>query len=60
MVKIRGEVSAKVTVKLSATEEKITKLNEEVAKLSKSTASNSSTLEDIMVSIENLGDNMVK
>ena len=44
---------------MSATEQKITKLNEEVAKQSKVDAENPSILQDLMFNIENLGDNMV-
>ena len=49
-----------VTNKLSALEKQIAHLNEELAKQSKAATYNSSTFQDLMVSIENLGDNMVK
>ena len=57
--KVRGEVSAEVGKKLSANEEQIAKLNEELNIQSKVATNTSSTLQDLMVSIENLGDDII-
>ena len=58
--KVREQISPEVTKKISATEQKITTLNEELVKQSKATTDNSSTLHDLMVSIENLSSDVVK
>ena len=44
--------------KLSATEQKVTQLFEKVEEQNKSAAGNAEVLRDLMVRIENLGENM--
>ena len=58
--RVRGEVNAKVAGKLSETEKGATKLTEELAKQTKRAKDSSTTLHELMVSIANLGENMIK
>ena len=53
-------MSAKLAGRFSKTNEKITKLAVEVAKQSKAAEDTSRTLQTLMISIENLGDNLIK
>ena len=60
MGRVRGEVNAKVAGKLAETENRVTELTEELAKQTKGAEDKSTTLHELMVSIANLGKNMIK
>ena len=53
-------VFAKVVGRFSQTDAKVTKLAKEVVKQSKVAKETSDTLRSLMISIENLGDNLIK
>ena len=57
---VRGKVFAEVAGRFPETDEKVTKLVEEVAKQSKATEETFGTLQTLTISIENLGDNLIK
>ena len=56
---LKGEVSADVTKKLSKIEERAVDLIVKLTKQSKAAQDNSNTLQDLLVRIENLGDNII-
>ena len=57
---VRGEVSAEVSSRFVQTDENIIKLAEEMAKQSKGAEETSDTLQSLMISVENLGHNLIK
>ena len=56
---LKGEVFADVTKKLSKIEERAVDLTAKLTKQSKAAQDNSNTLQDLLVRIENLGDNII-
>ena len=56
--RLKGEITAEVTNRLSITEQKVTQLTGELEEQTKPAINNSELLRDLLLGIENLGDNM--